>query len=43
LNNFGLYKDDELKGIDICAIGIADSEELANEANRTGATVTFVP
>ena len=43
LNNFSLYKNDELKGIDVCVIGIADSEELVNEANRTGATATFVP
>jgi len=43
LNNFSLYKHDELKGVDICAIGVLDSKELINEANRTGAIVTFVP
>ena len=43
LNNFSLYKNDELEGVDICAIGISDSQELINEANRTGAVMTFVP
>lgn len=43
LNNFSLYKDDELKDIGICAIGLSDSQELITEATRTGASVTFVP
>ncbi|WP_345978851.1 hypothetical protein [Sulfurimonas sp. HSL3-2] len=42
LNNFSLYKNDELKDINICTIGITNSTRLVNEAKRTGATVTFV-
>ncbi|MBA3026925.1 MAG: hypothetical protein FP820_11065 [Sulfurimonas sp.] len=43
LNNFSLYKNNELKGVDICAIGISNSQEVVSEATRTGASVTFVP
>lgn len=43
LNNFSLYKDDELKDIGICAIGLSDSQDLITEATRTGASMTFVP
>ena len=43
LNNFSLYKEDELKDVGICAIGMSDSKELLSEAHRTGASITFVP
>ena len=33
----------ELKGISVCVIGIANSQELTTEAVRTGAVLTFIP
>lgn len=41
-HTLGLYQNNELKGISVCAIGMATSQELINEAARTGATLTFV-
>ena len=43
LHTFSLYQNNELKGISVCVIGMANSKELINEAARTGATLTFVP
>ena len=33
----------ELKGISVCVIGIANSQKLTTKAARTGVVLTFVP
>lgn len=43
LHTFSLYKNNELKGISVCVIGIANSQKLTTEAARTGVVLTFVP
>lgn len=42
-HTLSLYQNNELKGISICLIGMVNSQELTNEAARTGVTLTFVP
>ncbi len=41
INTFGLYQDNELKGISVCVIGSPNSQELVTKAARIGITVTF--
>jgi len=42
-NTLSLYKNNELNNISICVIGMENSENLSNEANRTGSNIKFVP
>lgn len=42
-HSLSLYKDNELKNISLCILGIENSKELSNEATRTGSSIRFVP
>lgn len=42
-NALSLYKNNELKNISICVLGMENSQDLLNEANRTGSSISFVP
>ena len=43
LNTLNSYKDNELNNISVCVIGMKNSKDLSNEANRTGTNIKFVP
>ena len=42
-HTFTLYKENSLKGVSVCIVGMSKNKELTDEARRTGAAITFVP
>lgn len=42
-HTLSLYKNNELQNISICVLGMENSQELLNEATRTGSSIVFVP